>query len=152
MSNLICKNCGYTPLIMYGDIPFKKNRLNHVIINKCKCDVCAFIEVDEEIFLAMKILITKNYMTNFSCGGHLNKLYNNSYIYFSEPIPKELFPKSEWLRVTDNNDAIRGINRLVNKYDKINDYSLEDMCILQEDINMFRLELLKWAISLPVKE
>lgn len=148
--NLMCKECGYVPIVN----PYY-NQIFKYLNEKCKCkQQHQLVEIDEDILLAMSILVNKGYKTNFSCAGHITEGYNAAYVYFKERIPNELLPKSTWFEIENSvngTTTIRGLDRI---YDKQEDYTptINDMVILQEDINMFRLELLKWALSLPNKK
>ena len=126
------------------------------INESCNCEHHQLVEIDGEILLAMSVLVNKGYKTNFSCAGHFNQGYNSAYVYFKEKLPDELLPKSKWFEIDDDREdstTLRGLNRLHDNHYKQKEYTatMEELIILQEDINMFRLELLKWAFSLPDK-
>lgn len=146
--NLMCKECGYVPSVYYGHQPVCNNTFEEYNKNRPICGEHKFVEIDEDILLAMSIIVGKGYKTNFSCSGHLMEGINAGYVYFMKPLDPEIVPKSEWIHVEDDNRVIRGIER------HCTDEPLSeiDMVVLLEDISMFKYELLKWAVSLPVKK
>jgi hypothetical protein len=127
--NLVCKNCG-----SYGTL----------------------VEIDEIFLESIIILNKKGYKTNYCCSGHLIKegasyiafplniilpFLPNDFIY-SKVQDKALYPHIDWDK--------RELD--INQYSIMKIVNTKDITARQKEILKSAINVLDWAIALPVYE